>query len=192
MKNIIKTSRSTGLSFFACVLLAQLFMGNVAFAETENKNETTSNNKTESVVDKKTTKKQFQDWIYQCGGKGIKDEKCFIMQNIFIQESGLRLLGVAVGYLGPDDSPWLFFTMPLGIFLPAGIVFNIDGTNENKLPIHICLPDGCKSSARLDKELLNSLQKGNKIKVAFKDGNTRKQITMEVSLAGFSRGFAAL
>ena len=192
MNNIIKTSRITGLLFFSSLLLVQSFLCDVALAETKNKKEVTPDKKTESVADTETTNKQFQDWIYQCGGEGLKDDQCFIMQNIFIQESGLRLLGVAVGYLGPDDNPWLFLTAPLGIFLPAGIAFNVDGGEEIKAPIRICMPDGCKASVSLDKKLLNALKKGNKTKVAFLDGNTQKQITVEVSLAGFSKGFGAL
>ncbi len=192
MNNKIKTSRITGLLLFILLLLSQWLLFDVALAETKNKKEATPDKKNESVKNKETTKKQFQDWIYQCGGEGLNDDQCYIMQNIFIQDSDLRLLGVAVGYLGPDDSPWFFFTLPLGIYLPAGMVFNIDGGNENKLPIRVCLADGCKSSIGLDKKLLNALKKGNKVKVAFLDGNSQKQITVEVSLAGFSRGFAAL
>ncbi len=192
MNNKIKTSRITGLLLFIFLLLAQWLPCDVALAETNNKKEDTPDKKTESVKNKETTNKQFHDWIYQCGGEGLNDDQCYIMQNIFIQESDLRLLSVAVGYLGPDDSLWLFFTLPLGVYLPAGMVFNIDGGDENKLPIRICLPDGCKSSIGLDEKLLNALKKGNKAKVAFLDGNSQKQITVEVSLAGFSRGFAAL
>lgn len=192
MNNKIKTSRIAGLLLFIFLSLARWLQCDVALAETKNKKEATPDIKTESVKNKETTNKKFQDWIYQCGGEGLNDDQCYIMQNIFIQDSDLRLLGVAVGYLGPDDSPWLFFTLPLGVYLPAGMVFNIDGGDENKLPIRICLPDGCKSSIGLDKKLLNALKKGNKAKVAFLDGNSQKQIIVEISLAGFSRGFSAL
>ncbi len=129
MNNKIKTSRITGLLLFIFLLLAQWLPCDVALAETNNKKEDTPDIKTESVKNKETTNKKFQDWIYQCGGEGLNDDQCYIMQNIFIQESDLRLLSVAVGYLGPDDSPWLFFTLPLGVYLPAGMVFNIDGAD---------------------------------------------------------------
>lgn len=192
MNKIIKTSRITGLLLFTYLLLIQSFLCDVALAETKNKKDAILDKQTESVTDKETTNKQFQDWIYQCGGEGIKNDQCFIMQNIFIQESGLRLLSVAVGYLGPDDNPWLFLTTPLGIFLPTGIAFNVDGGEEIKAPIRICMPDGCKASITLDKKLIWALKKGKQAKVAFLDGNTQKQITVEVSLAGFSKGFGAL
>ncbi len=192
MINKIKISRIIGSLLFISLLLAQWLLYDVALAETKNKKEAIPDKKTESVKNKETTHKQFQDWIYRCGGEGLNDDQCYIMQNIFIRESDLRLLSVAVGYLGTDDSPWLFFTLPLGIYLPTGMVFNIDGGNENKLPVHICLPDGCKSSIGLDKKLLSALKKGNKAKVVFLDGNSQKQITVDVSLAGFSKSFAAL
>jgi len=44
----------------------------------------------------------------------------------------------------------------------------------------------------LDKKLIWTLKQGKQAKVAFLDGNTQKQITVEVSLAGFSNGFGAL
>ena len=196
MNNIIKTPRITGLLLFSSLLLVQSLLCGVALAETKNKQEITPDKETESIAEKETTNKEFQDWTYQCGGEGLKDEDCFIMQNIFRQESEFRLLRVAVGYLGPDDSPWLFLTTPLGIFLPAGIVFNIvrmgKGGEEYKTPLHLCMPAGCRAIVRLDKELIWAMKMGGQAKVAFLDNNTRKQITVEVSLAGFTKGLEAL
>jgi len=189
---VIINNMTSRLLVFVFLLSIQSLLFNVAQAETENKKADTPEIKTESVENKETTGKQFKDWVYRCGGNGLNDDQCYIMQNIFIQESGMRLLRVLVGNLGPDDSPWLILTTPLGIFLPAGIVFNIDGGHENKLPIRICIPGGCKASIALDKKLIWAMKKGNQAKVAFMNGTTRKQIIVEVSLAGFSRGFAAL
>ncbi len=196
MNNIIKTPRITGLLLFSSLLLVQSFLCDVALAETKNKQEITPDKKSESVAEKETTNKQFQDWTYRCGGKRLKGEQCIIMQNISIRESGQRLLGVAVGYLGPDESPWLILTTPLGIFLPAGIVFNIvrmgKGGEEYKIPIHVCMPGGCRAFIPLDKNLIWAMKMGSQAKVAFMDNNTRKVITVEVSLAGFTRGLEAL
>lgn len=180
------------LLVFVFLLSIQSLLFNVAQAETKNKKESSSDIKTSPVKNKQTKNKQFQDWVYQCGAEGLKDDKCYIMQNIFIKESGLRLLGVAIGYVGPDESPWLFFTIPLGVFLPTGITMNIDDGEEIKIPIRICLPDGCTSSIKLDKKLLSALKKGSKANVVFVDGNTQKQIKVVVSLSGFTKGFLAL
>ncbi len=149
-----------------------------------------------TVAEKETTNKQFQDWAYQCGGEGLKDEQCLIMQNIFIQESGMRLLRVEMSYLGPDDGPWLFLTTPLGIFLPAGIVFNVvrmgKGGEEYRIPFRVCMPGGCAAFVPLDKNLIWAMKMGSQAKVTFLDNNPREQIILEFSLAGFTRGLEAL
>ena len=164
---------------------------NNAMAETE-EIKTTPAAKEEATISKAAEGKQFQDWILKCGGDGLKDDQCYIIQTVFIKESGLRLLEVAAGYLGPDGSPWMFFVMPLGIFLPAGMAFNIDGGDEIKQPIRICLPDGCKASVALEDKLLAVLKEGSKVRVAFLDGNTQKQITVDISLKGFTDAYSAL
>ncbi len=174
------------LSAFLCVMLIKGAMADIKV------NKGNPAQKVERTAGKKTTGKRFKDWALQCGGKGLKDDQRYITQNIFIQESGLRLLAVAIGYLGPDGTPRLFFTLPLGILLPPGMAFNIDGGEEIKVPIRVCLPDGCKAGVQLDKKLLNAWKKGLRAKVAFLDGKTQQQIIVEVSLGGFTKAFAAL
>ena len=148
--------------------------------------------KEDATISKAAAGKQFQNWILKCGGEGLKEDQCYIMQTVSIKESGLRLLEVAAGNLGPDGSPWMFFVMPLGIFLPAGMAFNIDGGEEIKQPIRICLPDGCKASVALEDKLLDTLKEGSKLRAAFMEGNTQKQITVDVSLKGFTDAYSAL
>jgi len=183
------------LLLFSSLLLVQSFLCDVALAETKNKQEITPDKKTESVAEKETTNKQFQDWTYECGGERLKDEECFIKQNIFSQESRMHLLRV-VGYLGPDDSLRLFLTTPLGIYLPAGIVFNIvrkgKGGEEYKTPIRVCKTGGCRAFIPLDKKQIWAMKMGSQVKVTYLDNNTRKKITVEVSLAGFTKGLEAL
>jgi len=189
---VININMISRLLVFVFLLSIQSLMFNIAQAETKNKNEPHSDIKTDPVKNKQPKNKQFQDWVYQCGAEGLKDDKCYIMQNIFIKESGLRLLGVAIGYVGPNKSPWLLLTIPLGVFLPAGMSLDIDGGEEIKIPLRICLPDGCTSSIKLDKNLLTTMKKGSKANVVFVDGKTQKQIKVVVSLTGFTRAFLAL
>jgi invasion protein IalB len=185
-------TRITGLILFTCLMMTQYFLCEIALAETINKKVGTPDKKAKSIADKVTEKKQFDDWVLKCGGKGIKDDPCFIMQDLFIKKSGQRLLRVAVGYLGPDNKPMLFLTTPLGIFLPPGIAISIDDRDGHKTPFRVCIPKGCKASIMLNKKLIGALKKGNQMKVAFFDGGTQKQITVEISLTGFSKGFGAL
>jgi len=185
-------SRISRLLLFTTLLLNLSLLSNVALAETENNKEITSDKMTESVADKKTTNKQYKDWILQCGGEGLKEDQCYITQNISIQKSGPRSVRVVASYHGPDNKPLMIFILPLGILLPAGMTFNIDDGEKNKLPIRICLPGGCKVRIILDKKLMGALKKGKQATVAFFDGKTRKQIIVEISLNGFTKAITAL
>lgn len=185
-------SRISRLLLFTSLLLNLSLLSNVALAETENNKETTTDKKTESVTDKKTTSKQYNDWILQCGGEGLKEDQCYITQNISIQKSGTRSVRVVASYQGPENKPLMIFILPLGILLPAGMTFNIDDGEKNKLPIRICLPGGCKVRMILNKKLIGALKKGNQATVTFVGGKTRKQIIVEISLNGFTKAMSAL
>jgi len=185
-------SRISRLLLFTSLLLNLSLLSNVALAETENNKETTTDKKTESVTDKKTTSKQYNDWILQCGGEGLKEDQCYITQNISIQKSGTRSVRVVASYQGPENKPLMIFILPLGILLPTGMTFNIDDGEKNKLPIRICLPGGCKVRMILNKKLIGALKKGNQATVTFVGGKTRKQIIVEISLNGFTKAMSAL
>jgi invasion protein IalB len=86
----------------------------------------------------------------------------------------------------------MIFILPLGILLPAGMTFNIDDGEKNKLPVRICLPGGCKVRMILNKKLIGALKKGNQATVTFVGGKTRKQIIVEISLNGFTKAMSAL
>jgi len=134
----------------------------------------------------------YNDWRLSCGGSGLRDEQCYIMQTIGIEATQQRLLAVVAGNLGVESKPILHFTLPLGIYLPAGMVFNIDGGNEYRAEVNTCVADGCKAVLEIDSTLRDLLNVGKQMKVAFLDAGTRQQILVEVSLHGFASAFAAL
>lgn len=185
-------SRISRLLLFTTLLLNLSLLSNVALAETDNNKEITTDKKTESVTDKKTTNKQFKDWILQCVGESLNDDQCYITQNISIQKSGPRSVRVVVSFQGTDKKPLMIFILPLGILLPAGMTFNIDDGEKNKLPVRICLPGGCKVRVILDNKLMGALKKGKHATVTFLDGKTRKQVIVEISLNGFTKAITAL
>ena len=60
-----------------------------------------------------------------------------------------------------------------------------------KIPVEICLPNGCHTRMALVGELLKKLKTGQMAKLAFHDSQ-QQRITVPVSLAGFTAAFAAL
>jgi invasion protein IalB len=134
----------------------------------------------------------FNDWRLACGGPGLRDDQCYIMQTLTATDTQQRVLAVVAGNLGPEAKPILYFTLPLGIYLPAGIAFNVDGGEEFRATITVCLADGCKAMIEMDNKLRDLLNTGKQVKLAFLDAASRQQVLLEVSLLGFASGFAAL
>jgi invasion protein IalB len=137
-------------------------------------------------------KNKSSNWIRQCGGAGLKDDQCFIIQNIYIESTGQRLLSVIAGIADAKNNQLLFFTLPLGVYIPTGMAFNVDGGKAMEIPIHVCMPDGCKANIEINDVLKILLMKGKEIKVVYIDANSRKQITVIVTLADFAINYALL
>ncbi len=130
--------------------------------------------------------------MINCEDETGKAESCVAFQNIVITESRQQLLTVVAGYLGPKGEPWVVLTLPLGIFLPPGVVLKVDEGQQYDAPIKICTAKGCDAGIPLDDELLWLMKAGLVARVAFMDGTARNQITVPVSLAGFSAAFRTL
>ena len=109
-----------------------------------------------------------------------------------ITESGQRLLTLAAGYLGPKGEPWITLSVPLGMFLPAGVALKVDEEERFDVPFKICTAKGCDAGNPLDEVLLKSMKSGLVARIAFLDGITRRQITVPVSLKGFAAAFRTL
>ncbi len=80
-------------------------------------------------------------------------ERCFIVQDIALKESGQRLLQVAVGYPDEGTRPIAIVTVPLGILLPAGVGLAVDDAEGVRFPVQYCIALGCRSQIALDERL---------------------------------------
>lgn len=134
----------------------------------------------------------FQDWMLKCDGQGEAVQKCYVFQTLHLRQTGQRVLTVVVGNLGPNSARIVHFTAPLGIHLPAGVALKIDDGEPFAATVETCAADGCKFTIPLDDPILRSLQQGRVMRVGFLDSVTRRQITVAISLLGFSDAFAAL
>ncbi len=136
--------------------------------------------------------KDFQDWRLRC--EKIKEddpERCFIVQVAKTDKDTRDVLRIGVRYPEADKPAMVFLTLPLGMYLPTGLLLQIDEGETLRIPVEICLPNGCHTRMALEGELLENLKSGRLAKVAFQDSR-QQQITVPISLAGFTAAFAAL
>jgi len=135
---------------------------------------------------------QFDDWRRQCEPPaGDKPESCVIRQIVVNKENNKAMLIVAIGYFGEKHQPGAIFELPLGLFLPAGVVFSIPGTQPIRVVIQTCLPQGCRAALLLAADVMAALKKGDQADVAVESAQ-RQKMSAPISLKGFSKAFASL
>ena len=143
------------------------------------------------------TGQKFRDWTARCevrketAGKETKEQTCFVFQNILLKKENKRLLHVAVGYLVSKDQPVAFFTLPLGVSLPGGVSLTVDDGKPLRVRYERCDASGCLAPLALTETLVKSLKGGRWARVAFFDA-TRREVSVPVSLLGFTSGLKSL
>ena len=134
----------------------------------------------------------FKAWQVRCQKPAeAEQENCHIFQNLVLREGGGRVLHIAVGYFGKKRGPVAILTLPLGVSLVPGVVLGVDQTEPVVFPFRRCDSKGCRARLVLDDKLLAAFKAGNRAQVTFHDG-ARREITVPVSLQGFTAGFSAL
>ena len=136
--------------------------------------------------------KDYQDWRLRCEQKNDDaPEICFILQIAKGTKDNRAVLRIGVRYPEPNKPAMVFLTLPLGIYLPAGLLIQIDEGETLKIPVEICVPNGCHTRIDLVGDLLKNMKAGSRAKLAFYD-SSQQRITVPVSLAGFTAALAAL
>jgi invasion protein IalB len=134
---------------------------------------------------------KFQDWRRECEPASTdKPENCAIRQ-VVLNNDGKPMLAVAVGYFGAKHEPGAIFDLPLGLFLPTGVVLTIPGTEPVRVIIQTCQPQGCRAGLILAADVLAALKKADSAQVTVESAE-RKKLSTTISLKGFSKAFAAL
>jgi invasion protein IalB len=81
--------------------------------------------------------------------------------------------------------------LPHGLDIPYGAKLDVDGKQILSLPIKTSQSNGAHTSETLSYTNLNTMKKGNTLNVVFR-GTNKSNITVPVSLSGFSKAFDKL
>jgi invasion protein IalB len=136
--------------------------------------------------------KRFKDWTARCEApEGGGPRACYLFQNILLKKANRQLLHVAVGYQPRTDTAAAVFTLPLGVSLPGGLSLTVDEGKPLRMRYERCDANGCRAPLTLNDGLIKSLKGGRWARVAFFDSN-RREVSVPVSLLGFTAGFNAL
>jgi invasion protein IalB len=133
--------------------------------------------------------RQFQDWVVRCGrpAEGAP-EACEMVQQR-LDEQGQTVLAIAVGKVPNTDDPGMLIILPLGIWLPPGVVLRVDGGEEVPVRVERCERRGCQVELLLEANVLTLLKGGTEANVLFQiydENGEPKVVGVPFSLLGFT------
>lgn len=78
--------------------------------------------------------------------------------------------------------------VPLGVLLPFGLTWQIDGAKPIRVPYMLCDPTSCATQLVINEQYVNSLKKGGTLKLTAKN-RQNQDLTIEITLAGFTAAY---
>ena len=125
-----------------------------------------------------------QNWHKVCdpidGGK-----KACIMRQVVVANG--QFLGSFLLRDDPGQESRLLAVaaVPLGVLLPFGLTWQIDGGKPVRVPFMLCDPQSCATQLVINEAYVNSLKKGGTLKLTAKN-RQNKDLVIDISLAGFT------
>jgi invasion protein IalB len=133
--------------------------------------------------------REFQDWVVRCGKHSPDAPASCEMTQQRQDDQGQTVLAVAVGRVANTDNPGMLIILPLGIWLPPGVVVKVDQGKEIPVRIERCERRGCQVELLLEPNVLKLLKAGTQADVLFQiyDQNGEPQtVGVPFSLLGFT------
>jgi invasion protein IalB len=125
-----------------------------------------------------------QNWLKVCdpidGGK-----KACIMRQVVLANG--QFLGSFLLRDDPGQESRLLAVaaVPLGVLLPFGLTWQIDGGKPIRVPFMLCDPQSCATQLVINEAYVNSLKKGGTLKLTAKN-RQNQDLTVNINLAGFT------
>ncbi|MGH6917970.1 MAG: invasion associated locus B family protein, partial [Geminicoccaceae bacterium] len=133
--------------------------------------------------------RQFQDWAVRCGRQGEGAQEACEMVQQRLDEEGQTVLAIAVGKVPNTNDPGMLIILPLGIWLPPGVVLQVDNGEEVPARVERCERRGCQVELLLDAKALTLLKSGREANVLFQiydETGQPKVVGVPFSLLGFT------
>ncbi|MGV8855660.1 MAG: invasion associated locus B family protein [Devosia sp.] len=75
--------------------------------------------------------------------------------------------------------------VPLGVLLPFGLTWQIDGSKPVRVPYMLCDPTSCATQLVINEQYVNSLKKGSTLKLTAKN-RQNQDLVITIDLSGFT------
>lgn len=128
------------------------------------------------------------NWLKVC--EPLEDgEKACLMRQVVVLQNGQFLGSFELRDDPRDEYRFLASAaVPVGVLLPAEMVWQIDAGRPSPKPFFKCDPVKCMSLSVLNRESVDALKRGNKLKLTAKNAQNQ-DLVVEINLAGFTAAF---
>jgi invasion protein IalB len=128
-----------------------------------------------------------QNWLKVCDPLPNNQKAC-IMRQVVLANG--QFLGSFLLRDDPGQESRLLAVaaVPLGVLLPFGLTWQIDGSKPVRVPFMLCDPTSCATQLVINEAYVNSLKKGSTLKLTAKN-RQNEDLTIEINLAGFTSAY---
>lgn len=128
------------------------------------------------------------NWLKVC--EPLEDgQKACLMRQVVVLNNGQFLGSFELRDDPRDEYRFLASAaVPVGVLLPAELVWQVDNGRPAPKPFFKCDPVKCMSLSVLNRESVDALKKGNKLKLTAKNAQNQ-DLVVEINLAGFTAAF---
>jgi len=125
-----------------------------------------------------------QNWLKVCDPLPDGQQAC-IMRQVVLANG--QFLGSFLLRDDPGQESRLLAVaaVPLGVLLPFGLTWQIDGAKPIRVPYMLCDPTSCATQLVINEAYVNSLKRGNVLKLTAKN-RQNQDLTVEINLSGFT------
>ncbi len=141
------------------------------------------------VVEVTTKTMRYGDWQVRCEQRNSTAESCVMSLKIVAKDSGTEL--VQANFAKQEQGTLMTLILPLGIYLPTGVLLDIKDHQKFGFPITFCTRDGCFVNEVVSEETVNLLRKKEQatITIAPVAGQT---VELPFSINGFLDAYKKL
>jgi invasion protein IalB len=125
-----------------------------------------------------------KNWLKVCDPLDDGKKACIMRQVVVAND---QFLGSFLLRDDPGQESRLLAVaaVPLGVLLPFGLTWQIDGGKPIRVPFMLCDPQSCATQLVINEAYVNSLKKGGKLTLTAKN-RQNKDLVIEIDLAGFT------
>lgn len=125
-----------------------------------------------------------QNWLKVCDPLPDGQKAC-IMRQVVLANG--QFLGSFLLRDDPGQESRLLAVaaVPLGVLLPFGLTWQIDGAKPIRVPYMLCDPTSCATQLVINEQYVDSLKRGNVLKLTAKN-RQNQDLTIEINLSGFT------